>query len=146
LNENEGSVMQVNAGVEPTLAPIQNPETASDLLGGEFTPVTEVPSIFDEDGRSKDSLTEEGLNSTKSSTEDPEPTGASETTATPVPEAVDTEAEPVDLKMYIVQKGDTLAGICRDFYGSLVRMEEIKGINQITDEDWIYAGQELYLP
>jgi len=60
--------------------------------------------------------------------------------------SVDTETEPLNLKLYIVQKGDTLAGICRAFYGNLVPMEEIKGINQITDEDWIYAGQELYLP
>ena len=57
-----------------------------------------------------------------------------------------TDTEPMELKLYIVQRGDTLAGICRDFYGDLVRMEEIKGINQITDENWIYAGQELYLP
>ena len=77
---------------------------------------------------------------TEAPTEEPEPTATSE------PEAVDTETEPLNLKLYVVQKGDTLAGICRDFYGDQVRMEEIKGINQITDENWIYAGQELYLP
>ena len=50
------------------------------------------------------------------------------------------------MELYIVQAGDTLAGICRRFYGDVLRMEEIKGINQIPDENRIYAGQELYLP
>lgn len=50
------------------------------------------------------------------------------------------------MQLYIVQSGDTLTGICRSFYGDVSRMEEIKGINQIPDENWIYAGQELYLP
>lgn len=70
-------------------------------------------------------------------------------TPTPVPTSEPEKEEDVwgdSLKLYIVQNGDTLAGICRDFYGSTARMEEIKGINQILDENWIYAGQELYLP
>lgn len=146
LNENEGQAVQANAGAEPTLSPAQSQEIKSNLLEGEFVPVTEVPDIFGDEESSKDSSKGDGLSSTKPPTEAPKPTNASKPTATPVPEEVDTEAEPVDLKLYIVQKGDTLAGICRDFYGDMVRMEEIKGINQITDEDWIYAGQELYLP
>lgn len=135
LNENEGQAVQVNANVGPTLSPTQNPEIKSNLLDGEFIPVTETPSPIDGDGTAG-----ETTKLTESPTEAPKPT------ATPVPEEVGTEAEPLDLKLYIVQKGDTLAGICRDFYGDILRMEEIKGINQITDENWIYAGQELYLP
>ena len=135
LNENEGQTVSVNAGVGPTMSPVQNPEGKGNLLEGEFIPVTEAPYMFEGEVASDDTS-----KLTEAPTEEPEPTATSE------PEAVDTETEPLNLKLYVVQKGDTLAGICRDFYGDQVRMEEIKGINQITDENWIYAGQELYLP
>ncbi len=131
----EEQTVQVNAGTELTLPPVQNPEIKGDLFDEEFVPITEAPYMFENRDEAYDII---------KPTE--EPTVAPEPTASPVPEAVDTKTEPLDLKLYIVQKGDTLAGICRDFYGDMVRMEEIKGINQITDENWIYAGQELYLP
>ena len=135
LGEGERSTVQVNAGVGPTMSPTQNPGEMSSLLEGEFIPITEAPYSL-EGGE----VSEDTTNPTV--TPDDTPEGA----VTPVPEAVDTETLPLNLKLYVVQKGDTLAGICRDFYGDLVRMEEIMGINQITDENWIYAGQELYLP
>ena len=65
---------------------------------------------------------------------------------TAVPEKEEEVVQTDELKLYIVQRGDTLAGICRLFYGTISRMEEIKGINQRPDENRIYAGQELYLP
>lgn len=133
LNENEGQAVQVNAGVGPTLSPAQNAEIKSNLPDGEFIPVTEVPYMMEG---------EDAPDDTKG------PTEAVDKEQNPTEEAVaeETDADSLNLKLYIVQKGDTLAGICRDFYGNLVRMEEIKGINQITDENWIFAGQELYLP
>ena len=103
---------------------------AGSMFEGAFIPVTETPYRPGED---RVTLT-------------PEP---EQSTPTPVPTTEPEKAEDVwgdSLKLYIVQNGDTLAGICRAFYGSTSRMEEIKGINQITDENWIYAGQELYLP
>jgi nucleoid-associated protein YgaU len=45
-----------------------------------------------------------------------------------------------------VQKGDTLLGICRLHYGSTDRLEEIEQINNLTDPDAIYVGQQLLLP
>jgi nucleoid-associated protein YgaU len=47
---------------------------------------------------------------------------------------------------YTVQKGDTLLGICRLHYGSTDRLTEIEQINNITDPDAIYVGQQLLLP
>lgn len=135
LYENESSSVQVNAGVGLTVSPEQSPEIKSDLPEGEFVPVTEIPYPIGEGDVPEDMV---------KTTEEPEEVSAF--TATPVPEAAETETEPMNLKLYTVQKGDTLAGICRGFYGDLARMEEIMGINQITDENWIYAGQELYLP
>jgi len=133
-NEKEGESVQVNAGGVPTLSPVQSSEGNGNLLEGEFIPVTEVPYMFEEE------TPEDSAKPTE------EPEAGIEPTATPVPDAMGADTEPLELKLYIVQRGDTLAGICREFYGDLVRMEEIKGINQITDENWIYAGQELYLP
>ncbi len=103
---------------------------AGSMFEGTFIPVTETPY---RPGEEHATLT-------------PEP---KQSTPTPVPTTEPEKEEDVSgdsLKLYIVQNGDTLAGICRAFYGTTSRMEEIKGINQITDENWIYAGQELYLP
>jgi LysM repeat protein len=47
---------------------------------------------------------------------------------------------------YIVQKGDTLLGICRQQYGSSDRLGEVERLNGITDPDAIYVGQQLLLP
>ena len=63
-----------------------------------------------------------------------------------VPEEAEVLPEYDAMELYIVQSGDTLAGICKRYYGDISRMEEVKGVNQIPDENWIYAGQELYLP
>lgn len=105
-------------------------------------------------------------------TDMPEPTGAGKPTTAPTQVPVATKAptkiaerEPTkaaekepgkgqeDKKtdmdagvLYRVKSGDTLAAICRSFYGSVARLEEVKEVNQIPDENKIYAGQELFLP
>jgi len=62
-----------------------------------------------------------------------------------------TEEETVDAPgyyTYIVKEGDTLVSICWSVYGSrddeIIR--RICEINQISDKDHIYAGQELLIP
>jgi len=47
---------------------------------------------------------------------------------------------------YIVQAGDSLAGICRKIYHTTAMMDELCEINDIQDADAIYAGQRLVLP
>ncbi len=47
---------------------------------------------------------------------------------------------------YIVQKGDSLAGISRKIYGSAAKAAKICELNGIDDMDKIYAGQRLELP
>ena len=56
--------------------------------------------------------------------------------------AVDTS----NMRIYTVEAGDTLVGICRKFYGNLEQLEYIKNLNQINDENLIYIDQELVLP
>lgn len=137
----EGDVLPANAGVNLTQPVATQAGEAGDFFEGEFVPITEEPYVPGTGG------TNEPVNSTGSE-------GAPVTSAlpefTPAPtEAPKEEAPVIDpdtMSLYIVQSGDTLAGICHEYYGNLARMEEVKGLNQIPDENWIYAGQELYLP
>ena len=47
---------------------------------------------------------------------------------------------------YIVQKGDSMASICRKIYQTTAMMDEVCKANDIDDPDSIYAGQYLTLP
>jgi len=128
--ESQGGVLQANAGVDITESPIASEGTEGSIFEGEFIPITEEPYVTGE------------------AEEIPVTSALPEFTPAPTEEPVQ-EKQVIDtdtMNLYIVQSGDTLAGICQAFYGNIGRMEEVKGINQIPDENWIYAGQELYLP
>ncbi|MCD7883107.1 MAG: LysM peptidoglycan-binding domain-containing protein [Lachnospiraceae bacterium] len=47
---------------------------------------------------------------------------------------------------YVIREGDTLAGICAKYYGSLERLEELCAANDIEDADLILPGQKIVLP
>lgn len=47
---------------------------------------------------------------------------------------------------YIVQSGDSLAGICQKIYHTSAMLEQICKLNGIENPDAIYAGQYLKLP
>ena len=47
---------------------------------------------------------------------------------------------------YIVQKGDSLVGICRKVYQTTAMMDQLCAANGIENADEIYAGQKLTLP
>lgn len=47
---------------------------------------------------------------------------------------------------YIVQKGDNLVSICRKIYQTTAMMDKICEVNDIENQDAIYAGQYLILP
>ncbi|MDE7299455.1 MAG: hypothetical protein K2N94_11590, partial [Lachnospiraceae bacterium] len=76
-----------------------------------------------------------------------------ETSITPQPQPTEPEKEasgqeidPSKYTLYIVQPGDTLVGICMRRYGNLDNLEFIKGLNQINNENLIFAYQELLVP
>lgn len=48
--------------------------------------------------------------------------------------------------VYIVKDGDTLVDICQKYYGNLEKVEEICALNDITDQDEIWAGEKIVLP
>ena len=129
--DSQGSVLPANAGVGDTEGTEIAAGTEGSIFEGEFMPVTEEPDVAEKQ-EAQASVTP----------------ALSEFTPVPEEEPVQ-ERQVIDtdtLNLYIVKSGDTLAGICQAFYGNISRMEEVKGINQIPDENWIYAGQELYLP
>lgn len=61
-------------------------------------------------------------------------------------EAQGDEEVKTDETIYIVQDGDSLAQICRDYYDSIVRVDDVCAANGLEDSDYIYIGQELILP
>ncbi len=67
-------------------------------------------------------------------------------TTAPATEAL-TEAETyLSQGYYIVQKGDSLAGICQKIYQTTAVMDKLCEANGIENPDAIYAGQYLTLP
>ena len=49
-------------------------------------------------------------------------------------------------EVYIVQKGDTLAGISKEVYGDVLHVTEICELNGLVDGNLIFIGQKLLLP
>ena len=92
---------------------------------------------------------------TPSPTETPSPTDIIPTN-TPSPtempeekETTDTSIPPLtgeDVFIYTVKQGDTLVGICKKLYGSTSKLEFIKNMNQIINEDKIYVCQQIVVP
>lgn len=58
----------------------------------------------------------------------------------------ETVQESITYVEYIVQKGDTLAGICRNHYGTDERILEICRLNGIENGDYIQVGETILLP
>ena len=73
-----------------------------------------------------------GEDTEENPTEDPENTSSGENATEP--------------QSYEVRKGDTLLGICRNWYGDETKVGEICALNGLDDGDHIYAGQILLLP
>ena len=63
------------------------------------------------------------------------------------PEPIDYEAAAANgYRIYTVNAGETLYGICWSHYASLDHLAEICSLNNLTDVDRILAGQKLILP
>ena len=76
--------------------------------------------------------------------ETPEP--APESIATPAPVVDPTQEPAAEPVSYIVQKNDTLIGICIKIYGSADKVKEVCDFNNIPDADNIKVGQKIFLP
>ena len=56
------------------------------------------------------------------------------------------EETKADFQKYTIEEGDSLWYICREFYGGENRIEDIKALNSIENEDILYVGQTIILP
>lgn len=54
--------------------------------------------------------------------------------------------DPMAGQTYVVQKGDTLYGISKKFYGTGTRVRDIAAANGLADPNKIFVGQELVIP
>lgn len=76
----------------------------------------------------------------------PQPTPEPTPQPTPEPTPQPTPDQAAELTSYIVQRGDTLIGICIRKYGSDARVREICSLNNIDDPDDIKEGEKIFLP
>lgn len=53
---------------------------------------------------------------------------------------------PSEYSSYTVKPGDTLAQMCKEFYGTVELLDYICELNQLESIDRIYVGQELIFP
>ena len=56
------------------------------------------------------------------------------------------EADAPAYKVYPVGEGETLYGICFKVYQNVNKLDEICRINELRDQNSIYAGQKLLMP
>lgn len=56
------------------------------------------------------------------------------------------EAQLTEQDYYVVQKGETLAGISKKLYGDATHVKAICKMNGLSDGNLIYIGQKLLLP
>ena len=77
----------------------------------------------------------------------PDNAPASQQTATTTAANISPEAKVyLNQGYYVVQKGDSLAGICMKLYQTNAMMDKLCEVNGIENADQIYEGQCLTLP
>lgn len=91
-------------------------------------------------------------NSTSDKTEretESEKKAASETTQAISESETDASVSSVktdSYSMYTVKQGDTLMGICKRYYGTTTKYQEVMQYNGLDDRDMLYIGQQIKLP
>lgn len=73
-------------------------------------------------------------------------TDDSDKTAEVVQENVEKNELSGQAYIYTVKKGDTISGICRNYYGSTSKCADVIAINNLTDGNKLYVGQQIKLP
>ena len=74
---------------------------------------------------------------------------ASETTQAISESETDASVSSVKIdsySMYTVKQGDTLMGICKRYYGTTTKYQEVMQYNGLDDRDMLYIGQQIKLP
>ena len=140
-----------NAGAET--AGTEKEEMADKMGGEEQTaemPETAETATAEQEAAVTPENTSETVAETPKITETAETATAEQETAvtaeTATDGAVPASNEYLKQGYYIVQKGDSVAGICRKVYQTTAMMDKLCKVNGIEDPNAIYAGQYLTLP
>lgn len=122
-------IEEAAADVYPTEAPDQ------------VTPETMVPESQWEEAKAGDGESSSGKAAEAGRT------AAAESPAAGQEEPSDSQpVSAAKYQVYVVNPGETLYGICFKLYQNLGHLDEICRVNGLTDQNSIYAGQELLVP
>ena len=122
-------IEEAAADVYPTEAPDQ------------VTPETMVPESQWEEAKAGDGESSSGKAAEAGRTAEAESPAAGQ--------EEHSDSQPVsaaNYQVYVVNPGETLYGICFKLYQNLGHLDEICRVNGLTDQNSIYAGQELLVP
>ena len=120
-------------------------EAAADVYPTEspdqVTPETMVPESQWEEAKAGDGESSSGKSAEAGRTAEAESPAAGQEEPS--------DSQPVsaaNYQVYVVNPGETLYGICFKLYQNLGHLDEICRVNGLTDQNSIYAGQELLVP
>ena len=130
---------EVNAGVSTADGTSsQEVQSVDDSLKEAAQPETSIgnPESQSTESQSAESQSEESQNTESQNTE------------SEVPQNREASSDDVTSRQaeYTVREGDTLATVCRMYYGNLDMLQEICDVNGIVDPNTILPGQKLVLP
>lgn len=104
-------------------------------------------NVYPEESTSAGNTDEKNTDNNKSTNnENNGDTDDSDKTAEVVQENVEKNEPSGQAYIYTVKKGDTISGICRNYYGSTSKCADVIAINNLTDGNKLYVGQQIKLP
>lgn len=148
MNDMEAAILQMNHGqveATETAGQVQVENVAGNIVPEQGTETAAQENVPETEMAAADQAVQ---------TEEGSQTGTVETDSTAVQEPEQTESAETMSEAgqylaqgyYIVQKGDSLVGICRKIYQTTAVMDKICEANGIDNPDAIYEGQYLTLP
>lgn len=148
MHDMEAAILQMNHGqVEATetagQVQVENvagnivPEQGTEPAAQENVPETEMAAA-DQAAQTEEGSQTETVETDSAAVQEPEQTESAET--------MSEAGQYLAQGYYIVQKGDSLVGICRKIYQTTAVMDKICEANGIDNPDAIYEGQYLTLP
>lgn len=146
----EATLQEMTEGTEETA---QTPESAAQ---GAVTGTDTAPADVTQTGTVQPGTTQTGTEPSETAqTDGTAQTGTVGETGDTEQQESDTQnraAEASSLEVrkmqaeYTVREGDTLATVCRMYYGNLDKLEDICVLNDISDPNTILPGQKIVLP
>lgn len=104
-------------------------------------------NVYPEESTSAGNTDEKNADNNKSTNnENNGDTDDSDKTAEVVQENVEKNELSGQAYIYTVKKGDTISGICRNYYGNTSKCADVIAINNLTDGNKLYVGQQIKLP